>query len=267
MLRLPHQDKIFPLAIAVVSALAYLHAAFIPTIVDARLKNHVNFPGGRLYALAWLVPPLSLAVLLLTLAITIYVPRRLRASLVAAPLLLASVLTNVVVLRAELPHIGLVCTTAVWLSILGLWTWVHDSRGALEEELALKLGHPAALELLKENANFYRSLAFGLVAASLALVVTAAVALHANSKEMVGDPLGALHPSSGEIVSERRDLFLYDQFNYAGVAVFWLFLFFGPILEAFKAWRSTTYLFLRVGPDGASSRETDAGAADGAARR
>lgn len=94
-------------------------------------------------------------------------------------------------------------------------------------------------------------LAFGLLAASLALVLTAVAAVHAGSKELVGDPFGALRagaaqPSPAQIVSARSDLFLYDQINYTGVAIFWLALLSGPVLEAFRAWRTTADLFLHL---------------------
>lgn len=237
----------FPLVLAVASTLAYLHAAFVPTIVDARLRTIVNYPGGRIYPLAWLVPPTSVGVFFSTLVIALYVPARLRASLVGVPLLLASVLSNVFILRAELPHIGLAVTTAVWLSILGLWTWIHDSH--LDPESVL--GADEALEYLKEEANFYRTLAFGLLGASLALVVTAAAAVHTGSKELVGNPFGALQagaaqPNATQIASVRSDLFLYDQVNYTGIALFWLALLFGPVLEAFRSWRITADLFLQL---------------------
>jgi hypothetical protein len=242
-------DRSFPLALAVASTLAYLHAAFVPTVVDARLRTIVTYPGGRTYPLAWLVPPASVGVFLLTLAIALYVPTRLRASLGCAPLLLASVLSNIFILRAELPHIGLAVTTAVWLSILGLWTWIHDSHR--NPGSVLRADWSSAIELLKEEANFYRTLAFGLLAASLALVVTAAAAVHAASKELVGAPFGALQAGGAQssieqIASARRDLFLYDQVNYTGIVLVWLALLFGPILEAFRAWRRTAGLFLRL---------------------
>jgi hypothetical protein len=235
--------------LAVASTLAYLHAAFVPTIVDTRLRTVITYPGGRAYPLAWLVPPASIGVFLLTFAIALYVPARLRASLACVPLLLASVLSNVFILRAELPHIGLAATTAVWLSILGLWTWIHDSH--LDPESVLGADRSLAVEYLKEEAIFYRTLAFGLLAASLALVVTAAAATHAASKELLGGSFGVLQagaaqPSPAQIASARRDLFLYDQVNYTGVALFWLALLFGPVLEAFRAWRITVGLFLRL---------------------
>ena len=258
MRRSSRSDRAFPLALAVASTLGYLHAAFVPTIVDARLKTIVTYPGGRTYPLAWLVPLASVGVFFLTLAITLYVPVRLRASLAGGPFLLASVLSNIFILRAELPHIGLVCNTVVWLSIIGLWSWIHDSHPALQTKVLLAADPEAALEFLKEESNFYRSLAFGLLAASLALVITAAAAVHSGSKELVGDPFGALQagaaqPSPAQIVRARSDLFLYDQVNYSGVALFWLALLFGPVLEAFRAWRTTADLFLHLKmPRGAS---------------
>jgi len=241
----------FPLALAVAGTLAYLHAAFVPTFVDARLRTIVTYPGGRTYPLAWLVPPASVGVFFSTLVIALYVPARLRASLVCIPLLLASALSNVFILRAELPHIGLAVTTAVWLSILGLWTWIHDSHLDPESDLKSVLEADEALEFLKEEANFYRTLAFGLLGGSLALVVTAAAAVHTGSKELVGNSFGVLQagaaqPSTAQIANARSDLFLYDQVNYTGVALFWLALLFGPVLEAFRAWRITADLFLQL---------------------
>jgi hypothetical protein len=235
--------------LAVASTLAYLHAAFVPTIVDSRLKTIVTYPGGRTYPLAWLVPPASVGVFFLTLLIALYVPARMRVWLGCVPLLLASVLSNVFILRAELPHIGLAVTTAAWLSILGLWTWIHDSH--LDTESVRRADKTSATEFLKEQANFYRTLAFGLLAASLALVITAATAMHAGSKELVGGSAlqaGAAQQSTAWVASTRNDLFLYDQVNYTGVALCWLVMLFGPVLEAFRAWRLTADLFLLPPP-------------------
>src|SRR5882757_6588661 len=100
-------DRSFPFALAMASTIAYLHAAFVPTVVDVRLRTIVTYPGGRTYPNAWLVLPLSVSVFLLTLAIALYVPTRLRTFLACVPLLLCSVLSNLFILRAELPHIGL----------------------------------------------------------------------------------------------------------------------------------------------------------------
>jgi hypothetical protein len=244
-----HPDRFFPLAFAVASTLAYLHAAFVPTVVDVRLRTIVTYPGGRTYPNAWLVLPLSGSVFLLTLVIAFYVPTRLRAFLACVPLLLASVLSNLFILRAELPHIGLAVTTAAWLSILGLWIWIHDSHP--DTESVFGAYQQSALEFLKEEANFYRTLAFGLFAASLALVVATAVGVHNGSRELVGAPFGTLQagtaqPSIEQLASARKDLFLYDQVNYTGIVLVWLALLFGPILEAFRAWRRTVELFLHI---------------------
>jgi len=253
------KDRSFAVALSVASAIGYLHAAFVPTIVDAKLRTIVTYPGGRSYPLAWLVPPASIAVFLLTLAIALTV-RRLRASLACVPLLLAAILTNVFVLRAELPHIGLVAVTAVWLSILGLWCWIHDSVHRPTKKRLSQVDRRAAVEFVKEEANFYRSLAFGLLAASLALVVTAAAATHTGSKELVGNPFGDSQPgspppSAAQLANARADLFLYDQTNYCGVALFWMALLFGPILEAFRAWRITADHFLQFEKQERTDRE------------
>jgi hypothetical protein len=200
-------------------------------LYSTRTSEAVRFPGGRTYPHAWLIAPTSLFVFFGTLLVAKYVPLGLRAFAVGAPLLVVAASANLLIFRPEVPHLHLVNVTSVWLAVVALWTWIHDSYAKLDPSFANNVDRSAALEYLKENASFYRTLAFGLMAGALALLVTALVALHAQSREMLRDP---------------REAFLMDQFNTACIAIYMLLLFFGPVLEAFRAWHRVGDLFLAV---------------------
>jgi hypothetical protein len=209
----------------------YLCATVAPALLDPLLKSHVRFPGGRTYPRAWMIVPISLLVLLLTFLVAKYVPRGLRAIAVGVPLLLASACSNLLIFRRELPHGTLVDVTAVWLAIVGLWTWIHDSYAGLSDCFSEGIDRGAALEYLREKAGFYRTLAFGLVAGALALLVGAFVNSHSLYKEMLSDP---------------REIFLMDRYNTTYIAIYMLLLFFGPIFESLKAWSRMGDLFLTL---------------------
>jgi hypothetical protein len=218
----------FPLLLAAINLLGYLYATVTPAVLDPHLRSHVRFPGGRTYPHAWLIAPTSLLVLLGTFVIAKYV---LRAFAVGAPLVLVAAFANLLIFRPEVPHLHLVNVTSVWLAVVALWTWIHDSYATLGPSFVDNVDRLGALEYLKENASFYRTLAFGLMAGALALLVAALVALHAQSREMLRDP---------------REAFLMDQYNTTCVAIYMLLLLFGPVLEALRAWHCVGALFLAV---------------------
>jgi hypothetical protein len=117
----------------------------------------------------------------------------------------------------------------MWIVITMLWTWIRYSHSHLTTTSLESIDRAAALEFLKERANFYRSVTFGLVAASLALLVGSVVSLHSTAKEIVTNP---------------RELFMLDQLNNTAIANYSLLLFFGPILESLRAWERIVNLFL-----------------------
>jgi len=230
MTRTTFRGRIFPFLLALLHTTGYLHASLTVVLLDPQLKSHVRFPGGRTYPRAWMVPPAALLVFLLTFLVARYFPR-LRVSLAAAPFVIVSAASNVVIFPQELPHTNIVFITSVWISILALWTWTHDSYVGIEDSLAREPESIGTLEYLKEKANFYRTMAFGLVAATLALLVTGLVSLHARSTNFLTDP---------------REVYLLDQFSFADVSIFMLLILFCPIFEALKAWNRICDLFLSV---------------------
>jgi hypothetical protein len=227
----PRGNDSFPLLLSAINTVGYLYATVTPAVLDPHLRSHVRFPGGRTYPHAWLIAPTSLLVLLGTFLVAQHVSRNLRAFAVGAPLLVVVAFANLLIFRPEVPHMHLVNVTSVWLGVVGLWTWIHDSCATLDASFAGDVDRSAALEYLKENASFYRTIAFGLMAGALTLLIAAIVALRAQSSEMLSDP---------------REAFLMDQFNTACVAIYMLLLLFGPILEALRAWHRVGDLFLAI---------------------
>jgi hypothetical protein len=225
------RENTFPIILAVVSTAGYLYASVTMTVLDPLLKTLVTHPGGRTYPHAWMISPAAIALLFSTFLVTRYQPR-FRVFLVGAPLALVAACSNLLIFPQEVPHMGILFITAVWILILALWTWTHDSYIAgVDDSLCDATSHPGVLEYLKEQASFYRSMAFGLVAAALALLVTAVVGLHGETKEAVSDPV---------------EIALMNQFHDVSITLFMVLLFFGPIIEALRAWQRIGELLLRL---------------------
>jgi predicted MFS family arabinose efflux permease len=245
------KERAFAVAVAVANALGFLCATVPPAFIDPQLKTQYSYPVGREYPLAWLIVPAGLAVLILSYLVARYVSRRLRSALIEAPLLVIAVVSNMVIFPQEVPHGAIVQVTGIWIVIMALWTWTHDSYADLDERSLAAVDQQAALEFLKEKANFYRTMAFGLVAAQVALLVTGVLALHSINKE---------------IVRAESEVHLLDRFSFAGMAAYTLLLLFGPFLEALQAWQSFTALFLspalrasEVGKNGIASSSPETG--------
>jgi hypothetical protein len=222
-------EKAFAVAVAVGNALGFLCATAPPALIDPQLKTQYSYPAGREYPLAWLIVPAALAVLLLTLVVAKYVSRSFRLALIEVPLLVIAGVSNLIIFPQEVPHGGIVQVTGIWIVIMALWTWTHDSYTDLDETSLTAVDQQAALEFIKEKANFYRTMAFGLVAAQVALLVTGVLALHSINQA---------------IVKAQSEVHLLDRFSFAEMAAFTLLLLFGPFLEALRAWQSFTALFL-----------------------
>jgi hypothetical protein len=231
----PRPETSFPLVLAVVNAAGYLISILSPAMAYPRLTSHVAFPDGRSYSHLWLIAPTCLAVLMSTFFIARRLPRY-RTLLVSAPLIFFVIGSNQVIFGQFLPPIDLVQVASVWAVLVVFWTWTRDSRVTLEATKLTAVEIPTALEFLKEKANFYRSLAFGLVAAEAALLITGLLALHSLDKEYVELP---------------ADAFLLDQFNFSDVAMLSLLLAFGPTLESLRAWHAATDRFLELRPQAA----------------
>jgi hypothetical protein len=228
----PTPERTFPLKLALVNAAGYLISVVSPVLAYPRLTTHLAFPRGRSYFHPWLFTTFAcLAVAISTFLIARWLPRKQRTLLVAAPLLVFVVASNQAIFGQLLPAIDLVQVAGVWAVLVVLWTWTHDSRVSLETTPLTTADPPTALEFLKEKANFYRSWAFGLVAAEAALLITALLALHSLDKEFV---------------TSCADVYLLDQFNFSDVAILSLLLCFGPILESLRAWHAATDRFLEL---------------------
>lgn len=208
--------KGWPFIVAIACVVGYLYASIPPQILDPIFQHHVRY-SGRLYNDNWLTVPLAALVLLMTWLLA---NRRANPVILILPLVAATVVTNGLVFPQEFPHLHVIFVTAVWSALTATWVWIRYScEDALE-----KVATPgnSTLEYVKEQVLFFRTLAFGLVAAFLALLVAALVAMHSMT---------------GSVTLDKSEAFLLLVLNGFTMAMFGLFALFGPVHEALRSWR------------------------------
>ncbi len=206
----------WPPTVALAYAIGYLYATVPPQVLDPLLQSHVRY-HAREYINNWYTGPLAAFVLIVTWLLAY---RRANPLVLALPLATATLATNVLVFPEELPHQHVVFVTAVWSGFSATWVWIRYSYESALTTLDNATG--STLEYVKEQVTFFRTLAFGLVAAFLALLVAALV---------------AMHQMSGSVVTDPSDAFLLLGLNSLTMAVFGLLGFFGPVQEAMRSWR------------------------------
>jgi len=211
-------------AVASVYTSGYCLAALPPIFVDPLLKSHISFPGGRHYHRTWLT---ILFAGIVALSTWVLAKRRSNPLVVGVPLVAGTFATNVFLFPQEFPYDHVLFVTAVWTSVCSIWIWIRYSA-----DLACRMacaGDVTTVEYVKEQASFFRALAFGLVGAFLAMLVAALVAIHgANSS----------------IVTNKAEAFLLQRLSDFVVAAYALLLLFCPVQEALHGWRRITLLLL-----------------------
>ena len=203
-----------------VCGLGYLYAVIPSQIVDPLLKHHVRFPS-RINQFDWWVTGLAFVLVLLA---TFPIARKAtNASIffIPMPLAVAAFATNYFVFPQELPHLQVSFIVACWFCLTVVWMWItHTSESTLEKLEDISVDQP---EFVKEQVLFYRTLAFGLVASFLAILVSGASSIHSMNAATVGGDL-----------TEANILF---QLNGTTILVLGCFALLGPIYKALQAWR------------------------------
>jgi hypothetical protein len=216
----------WPLLVASVYLAGYVFAVLPPVLVDPLIKSHVSFPGGRHYEGAWRAALFAIVVALTTWLLA---KRGANPIVLGLPLVAGTISTNILVLPQEVPHDHVLFVTTVWTCVCATWVWIAYSADLACQKAAL--GGEATAEYVKEQASFFRTLAFGLVGAFLGLLVTALVAIHV---------------AGGNLVSDKSEAFLLHRLTDGMVAVFALLLLCCPVQEALAAWRRVSLLLLPV---------------------
>jgi hypothetical protein len=213
------------LTVASVYTIGYLYAVLPPAILDPLLTSHVRF-GARHYDGLGRVIPCAIAV---ALGAFLFARRHYNPLWVGMPLLAAAAYTNIAIMPKELPHIHLVFVCTVWLSACSTWIWIRGAGDHACASAAASAESP--IEYVKEQCTFFRTMAFGLVGAFLALLVAG---------------LLALHGTIASTVTDKREAFLLFILNNVTISAYALLLLFCPAHEAVRAWkRIAKYLIPR----------------------
>lgn len=214
----------WPCELTFVYAAGYALAVCPPITIDPTLKSHLSFPGGRHYDAPWR----AILIGALVVAATFYLARRLvHPMLIGLPLLSGTIATNLLIMPQEFPHAHLFFVTFVWVAMGAIWTWVRYS----EDEAIRKASEERAnaVEFIKEQTYFFRTLATGLVGGFLGLLVAATL---------------AIHDANGKIDSDPGEVFRLQRLADATLGAYALLLLFGPVREAVVAWRRLVLLLL-----------------------
>lgn len=216
--------KGWPLLVALACVVGYLYATIPPQILDPILLHHVRYSARQNHE-SWQTVPLAVCVLLTTWLLAY---RRANPMILILPLAAATVVTNGLVFPQEFPHLHVIFVTAAWSALTATWVWIRYSCDEALETVATS--RDSTFEYLKEQVLFFRTLAFGLVAAFLTLLVSALVAMHG----MIGS-----------VVLDKAEGYLLVVLNGFTMAMFCLFALFGPVHEALRSWRLLTHRFIQ----------------------
>lgn len=165
-------DVGFCLKVSIAQAVSCLFGAFIPLIIDPKLLGHVRF-GARHYPsfAYWLVPSLSVVILVVTFCLLAQLPKDRRIWWAVPPTWLFS-LPMFWILRPEFPHDSLLNNIglASILTTVAVWVRYHPTDSAYLDNPDLL--PQAKLERVKEEISFWRAGFFSALGGYLALLVS-----------------------------------------------------------------------------------------------
>lgn len=218
----------YPWRIAFAMLVGYLLATVPQVYLDQLIQSHVAFKP-RHYPLAYLIAPIGGWVLVVTLYAVVRAPAHLQ--LLSLLPFIAGCTVSLPIFTPEVPHGNLLFVGIVWLLLGAVTIWVHAYPIMGLPKDSYRPTAQAQIEYVKAQSAVWKSIALGLLAAYLGVIVTLVRELHVANEALVSAP---------------QDRFLLNGYINLEVTVMSLFMFVGPIYETVAKVLRTNQLLLEI---------------------
>ena len=222
----------FDFRLVILNVVGYLMATVPICILDPKLHSHVRY-GARTYPYAWLIIPISLAVLIFSYATARFLKdssRPIRAIGLPLCFVLAS-LGSTFLFPPETPNGVITLTVIVWYIISILYIFIHNNRQPESDIKNSEIDKEARLEYLKHFVTLWRNIAFGMCAGFFALLLAT---------------LAYIYSFNTSFLTDQGEIFIMNTYSNFEIAIFSFYYITAPIYESFKNMKYHIELFLVI---------------------